>query len=102
MVSMKQPSLTILEAFAIPISTKLQRLDGGQGTTYLAGDFILKPVFNVDEANWVAGVYDSMAQIGFRVPAPVAAISDNWVYEGWTAWEHLEGRTLAGGRYKER
>ena len=97
-----KPSPTILEAFEVSSSTKLRRLEGGQGTTFLAGDVVLKPAFGVEEASWVAGAYASLEQTGFRVPRPVAAMSGGWVHDGWTAWAYLEGKTLEGEKYEER
>lgn len=99
---MQQPSLAILEAFSIPLTVNLEKLDGGQGTTYLAGDIILKPANGFKEANWIAEVYDSIKQTGFRVPKPISSCSGNWAYKGWTAWEYLEGQTLWGKMYQER
>ena len=99
---MNLPPLDCLEAFDIPLSTEIERLDGGQGTTYRAGDTILKPAFGVEEAAWVADVYNSIEQVGFRVPAPISVDSGCWVFEGWTAWEYLEGRTLESEKYQER
>ncbi len=95
-----QPPESVLEAFAV--SGVAVKLEGGQGSTYRVGDTVLKPAFGVEEAEWVADVYATIKQTGFRVPLPLVSSAGRWVFEGWTAWEYLEGSTLLGERYDER
>jgi uncharacterized protein (TIGR02569 family) len=61
------------------------RLPGGQGTTWRAGQVVLKPADSVRAGRWFAEVYDALAGPGFRVPRPVRAVTGDWVAEGWTA-----------------
>jgi len=61
------------------------RLAGGQGTTWRAGQVVLKPADSVQAGRWFAEVYDALASPEFRVPRPVRAVTGDWVAEGWTA-----------------
>ena len=97
-----KPTPSVLEAFQLPLTTKPIKLEGGQGTTYLANNIILKPSTTIEEANWIAEVYNSIEENGFRVPSPVATTLNEWVFEEWTAWEYVEGHTLKGEKYQER
>ena len=56
-------------------------------------DIVLKPVdeANPGEGDWVADVLDAVVEDGFRVIKPVRADDGSWLFEGWTAWEWLEG-----------
>lgn len=90
----------MLRAFEIdgpPVS-----LAGGQGETVRAGDAVLKPVLDEEEARWVAWVYSTIEQDGFRVPEPVRARDGRWVVDGWAAWEWVAGEEVTRGRYEER
>ena len=99
---MKPPTTEVLEAFNIHSNVKPKKLEGGQGTTYLANDVVLKPDSNVLEAAWVAEIFSTIEQVGFRVSSPIATVSGDWTFDGWTAWEYLEGQTLKGEKYQER
>jgi uncharacterized protein (TIGR02569 family) len=67
------------------------RLSGGQGTTWRAGEIVLKPADSVRAGRWFADVYDTLTGPGFRVPRPVRAASGDWVAEGWTGWQWVSG-----------
>lgn len=72
-------------------------MPGGQGTTYRAGDIILKPVLDSAEAEWLASVLDRLSPSdGIRIIKPLPARDGRWVVDGWSAWEHLEGTVRAG------
>jgi uncharacterized protein (TIGR02569 family) len=81
-------------ASAVPVP-----LPGGEGTTWRAGDVVLKPVGPPRAARWTADLYDSLARLpepGFRVPRPVRAASGDWLAAdpaagAWVAWEWLAG-----------
>lgn len=60
-------------------------LPGGEGTSWRAGDVVLKPDDSAREARWFAEVYDALTGPGFRVPRPVRAVTGDWVAQGWTA-----------------
>jgi uncharacterized protein (TIGR02569 family) len=67
------------------------RLPGGQGTTWRAGQVVLKPADSVRAGRWFAEVYAGLRGPGFRVPRPVRAVSGDWVAQGWTCWQWVPG-----------
>lgn len=72
-------------------------LPGGQGTTYADDRVVLKPVFDVAEAEWLAGVLDELPDADdLRVIRPVRSTSGAWVVDGWAAWQRLDGAPRAG------
>ena len=73
-------------AGAVPV-----RLPGGQGTTWRAGQVVLKPADSLRAGRWFADVYDGLNGPGFRVPRPVRAVSGDWVVLGWTCWQWVPG-----------
>lgn len=90
----RPPSTSVLAAWSVD---ELERIDGGQGTTFRSGDIVLKPVGNAREAEWLAGVLDSLEPTdALRVIRPVPARDGRWVVDGWSAWEYLEGTERAG------
>jgi uncharacterized protein (TIGR02569 family) len=91
------PGPEVLAAFgasAAPVP-----LRGGEGTTWRAGEIVLKPAGLPRAARWTAGLYQALAgraDPGFRVPRPVRAASGDWLAAGpaasaWVAWEWLAG-----------
>ena len=60
-------------------------LPSGQGTTWRAGQVVLKPADSVRAGRWFAEVYEALTGPGFRVPRPVRSVTGDWVAEGWTA-----------------
>jgi uncharacterized protein (TIGR02569 family) len=77
------------------------RLPGGQGSTYAAGDVVLKPVFDEREGVWLAAVLAALPEPDdLRIIRPVAATSGRWVVDGWSAWRRLPG-TGQTGRWQE-
>ena len=70
------------------------RLPGGQGTTWRAGQVVLKPADSVRAGRWFAEVYDRLNGPGFRVPRPVRAVSGDWVALGWTCWQWVPGAAV--------
>ena len=80
----------VLAAFGVA-GTVPVRLAGGRGTTWRAGQVVLKPADSVREGRWAADVYDALEGPGFRVPAPVRAVTGDWVAQGWTAWRWVAG-----------
>ena len=67
-------------------------LTGGQGHTWRATDVVLRPVDDKAEAEWVASVFETLDDVGFRVGRPVAGAAGSFVENGWTAWTFVEGR----------
>jgi hypothetical protein len=67
------------------------RLPGGQGTTWRAGQVILKPADSIRAGRCSADVYDGLNGPGFRVPQPVRAVTGDWVALGWACWQWVPG-----------
>ena len=92
-----RPGPAVLAAFGAPVEPV--RLLGGEGTTWRAGEIVLKPAGSPRAARWTAGLYDSLAGCpgpGFCVPRPVRAPSGDWVATdaasgAWLAWQWLPG-----------
>lgn len=83
------PPINVREAFRCqeePVS-----LPGGQGEAFRCGRIVLKPCHDVEEAGWIAQVYQDVRQSGFRLPQPVQAVDGSWVVEGWQAWTLVDG-----------
>lgn len=71
----------------------LQLLPGGEGRTYRAGNVIYRREANVAEAIYLADVYQSLPESGFRVPKPIRSKQGSWVsLTGWSAWTFVAGR----------
>jgi uncharacterized protein (TIGR02569 family) len=101
-----RPDPGVLAAFgahADPVS-----LPGGEGTSWRAGEIVLKPAGDPRVARWTAGLYRDLAPLaplppsaagrdpGFRVPRPIRTATGDWVAgdpaaDGWVAWQWLPG-----------
>jgi uncharacterized protein (TIGR02569 family) len=88
-------------------------LPGGEGTTWRAGEVVLKPAGDPPVARWTADLYHELAirrdpldlvgpvDPGFRVPRPLRTVAGDgaagdWVAQdplagAWVAWEWLPG-----------
>ena len=86
---MVQPSKTVLEAFGAAGTPS--PLAGGQDENFRSGDTVFKPAKNDEETNWLAKFYSSADQDGFRLPKPIRSNIGGFVFDGWQAWEFLEG-----------
>lgn len=82
------PPPSVLRAWAV---TEPSRLDGGQGLSFSAGGLVLKPAGDLALAVWLAEVLDKVSADGVRVIRPVRSRSEQWVVDGWSAWQWLEG-----------
>jgi uncharacterized protein (TIGR02569 family) len=68
-------------------------LGGGQGTSWRAGDLVLKPAdVGQDELAWRALVYPQIVCEGFRLPQPRAASDGRLCADGWCATQYQAGR----------
>lgn len=77
-------------------------LEGGQNTSYVAGSIVLKPADDMESAQWMAEVFESLPNSPLtRFPRPVKSIHGTWVCEGYVAWSFLTG-THVSGNYKEK
>lgn len=88
------PPQAVLDAFGVTETPYL--LPGGQGITYRAGNIILKPIARVAEANWLAELFSSIPEAGFRVARPVRSHDGGWLVDGWSASRFVEGAEVRG------
>lgn len=66
---------------------------GGQESSWLAGDVVLKPLdMSVPELTWLAELPGLIRCDGFRVSHPVRAQNNELVVDGWCAWQRVDGR----------
>ena len=80
----------------------LRRLDGGQGTSWRAGDMVLKPAGPEDQHRWLAGVLAEIPDsAAFRLARPVASAAGEYVVQGWAATRWLPGHHVSG-RWHEK
>lgn len=76
------------------------RLPGGQGTSWRAGDLVVKPVDQdaVETLVWVdEHARLRLRDVGVRIALPVRGGGGAVVVDGWTATPWLEGVPSAGG-----
>ncbi len=84
------PPVAVLRAFGA--AGRPERLAGGKGGTWRAGDIVLKPSEGDDEARWRAGVLAALPESPhFRVARPVRAADGDWLAHGWEATVLLAG-----------
>lgn len=93
------PTVDVLSAFGISGNPRL--LEGGEGTTYVAGNVVLKPVASEIETNWRSNLLSSLPQVGFRIARSLKTIDGNWTCEGWEASTFVEGQPTKS-RWKEK
>lgn len=75
---------------------------GGQRSSYLAGNVVLKFSQNDNFSNWLAEVFQGLPKSqSLRLPRPIKSLFGGWIYQGYTAWEFLDG-IHASGRYDEK
>lgn len=80
---------SVAEAFGVKGSP--QRLPGGEQTSVLAGDIVLKPACNPALAAWCQALAAAIDPSLIEVPEPVAAADGRWVVDGWTATRFVPG-----------
>jgi hypothetical protein len=93
------PPAGALRAFGL--TGDVEALPGGTRRVYRVGDVVLKHIRDTslenngsrDLVQWIAGIFDTLPQVGFRVPRPRRTATGGWITaEEWTAWSFLEGR----------
>jgi len=86
----RRPPAPVLEAFGL--RGEPSALPGGQGTSWRVADAVLKPLdVHTVELEWHARILDSVRFDGVRVPRPLRTTDRSPVYDGWAAWEYVEG-----------
>ena len=83
------PSSEVLRQFGATQAPT--RFSFGRGHTWAAGDLVLKPVDDAEEAAWIADLVSRVEQRGFRLAWPVFAPDGRWTVDGWSAWTRVAG-----------
>ncbi|MFC5179318.1 TIGR02569 family protein [Nocardioides taihuensis] len=65
-------------------------LVGGQGTSWISGDLVLKPTGGPVH-DWLAEALEDVTPDGFRLAAPVRSRLGTWSWAGWSATRWVEG-----------
>ncbi len=69
------------------------RIGGGMGTSWRAGDLVLKPAdAELAELEWQAELYAGLTGDGFRLARPRRAADGSVCAHGWSATEFVPGR----------
>lgn len=85
-------SKEVLDAFGIKEEPAL--LKGGQGITWRVGKYIVKPTINEEETIWCAEIIGQLSQDSYRVPRYKKTQENQWVYQGWSVVEFIEGEHI--------
>ncbi len=86
----KAPSIKAYEAFAV--SARAERLVGGMGTSWRAGNVVLKPSPGPAVARCLAASHDILpGDPNCRFQRPIRSKSGAWEVDGWTAWRWIKG-----------
>ena len=87
-MSAEPPPSRVLRAFGAEEPPR--PLSGGQGTSWVSGELVLKPGGGpVHE--WLAEALENLSPVGFRVAAPIRTLHGTWSCEGWSATRWVEG-----------
>lgn len=97
----RRPAEHVLGAFGATLP--MIHMLGGQGTTWLAKDVVLKPLDMAPEAlHWQADVLRPLlGREDLRLAAPLMAKDGSLIVDGWTAWNRLEGTSDQPGKWDE-
>lgn len=91
---MDAPSADVVEEFGVESGTPTW-IPGGQGTTWRAGDVVLKPLdMSSEQLEWQAQTLAALKSDGFRVAVPLQSRTGKLIVQGWTAWPWLAGHPL--------
>lgn len=86
-----QPPAHVLAAFGVAGRVPVP-LEGGRGTSWRAGDLVLKPAAaEPDELAWQVRTFSRVSQDGFRLARPQVAADGSVCVGGWSATEFLSG-----------
>ncbi|BDZ51545.1 TIGR02569 family protein [Frondihabitans sucicola] len=86
----ERPTADVLRAFGAAAVPEL--LAGGRGLTWRAGNVVLRPAGEEDEATWKSETLSVLAESDdFTVPRPLRTAEGAWVRDGWEALEWIPG-----------
>lgn len=84
----ERPSASVVRSFAA--GSRLLRLPGGRGTSWRAGDLVLKPSDGPVHP-WLGEALDGLVLDGVRVAVPFASSDGRWTVDGWGATSFVTG-----------
>jgi uncharacterized protein (TIGR02569 family) len=87
-VSRDELPSAVLRAFGV--NGPARPLDGGQGTSWVVEDLVLKPA-DGPLHGWLAEVLATLTPVDFRIAEPVRACDGAWISHGWSATRWVEG-----------
>src|SRR5258708_21444121 len=92
----QRPPQAVLPRFGVA-GLPLERLAGGQGTSWRAGHLVFKPAdVQVTELEWLTDVLSQIEGDGFRVARPRLADDSSASVHGWCATEYVAGHHATG------
>lgn len=71
-------------------------LPGGQGTSWSAGDAVLKPDGDPRFQEWLSTEVNGVRQRGFRLPDVRRSATGSFIVDGWAAQSFLTGAACSG------
>lgn len=87
-MSAEKPPPSVLRAFGA--KEPPQPLAGGQGTSWITGDLVLKP--GADPVHeWLAEALHDVSSDEVRLATAVQTLHGTWSWEGWSATQWVEG-----------
>jgi uncharacterized protein (TIGR02569 family) len=84
------PSAAVLAAFNVN-GARIEPLAGGEETSVLAGDVVLKHVQDIVVSVWGQALLADVRPVGVAVPEPIATLDGAWAADGWIATRFLDG-----------
>ncbi len=84
------PTAAVLAAFGV--AGPAVPLEGGQGTSFRAGDLVLKASDGLETA-WISELVSRSRPVGFQFAQPVRAGNGSWEADGWSATQWAPGQT---------
>lgn len=98
----KLPPPTKLTALAFGSMEEPVLLGGGQNTSYVSGNIVLKPAGSENGSDLRAEIFKDLPESGdVRFARPIKSKAGDWIFEGYVAWSFLKGEH-AKGRYAEK
>ena len=90
------PSAEVVAAFGGD-AAGLDKLAGGQGDAWRAGDVVLKPDGEPEVTAWLAETVEPAATSdAFRLASHVRSTTGAWVVDGWAATQWVDGAPGSG------